>query len=601
MGELFDHFQGASNLPVSAFLGSSQLDYMVESAPGRVCEVRQRDSDRHRVEEFSRVISSLTQVKRRIHVKPHPIPEPCKVRVITLGEAVPYQRLLPVQQWLWRTMSSNPTFRYTAEPILDTWAEVFDPTEDVDELSGSSFVSGDFSAATDNLDPELSAFTWRCVAECSWVRDDDGRVPLSLSGWYDLVLNGLVGHDVLYPGDKEATTQTWGQLMGSPVSFPILNMVNAATTAVALYLFRRIEDPDVRFEPLRELAVSHCRTNGDDLFFVCPDGGYDIWQRVVTLAGLCPSLGKNYLSKDFCVMNSELRCLTRASGPVDSLGHLPGAWRYEVFCNLPLVFGMEAKGEYAGRLVLDKLAWWQLGGLSRAVVRGIDPADSRYSRRLVAFETCHREVLARVPGGVEWHIPQQLGGVGLPRYDRTKPLNQLALQRAAWLSCLDLRKQTKAVTPPKVESSSLWDVLLKAAMSKHVVRLERIVERNPDDDYLPARLENANRKIGACLLASALEVYDAMVDPFKVPCGAPARESAARQYLDACGRALTPEMLRSRAELRYAHEVKKQLRACVKSSLEPMSESTADSWTLRFELVETTYAPHIRSLITLPL
>jgi hypothetical protein len=162
------------------------------------------------------------------------------VRVVTIAEAEPYQKVLPIQKWLWRKITEHRVFKYVGQPIGQEWAEELDLNGGpVAQLlrDGGRFVSGDFSAATDNLDPALTEYAWECICECASVEDEHGVLPLSLSPFAGLVKKALTGHCLDY-GGPVIMDQTWGQLMGSPVSFPLLNIINAATTAVSMFILR---------------------------------------------------------------------------------------------------------------------------------------------------------------------------------------------------------------------------------------------------------------------------------------------------------------------------------------------------------------------------
>jgi len=91
--------------------------------------------------------------------------------------------------------------------------------------------------------------------------------------------------------------------MGSPTSFPVLCLVNVAATLVS---FNRAYGKKVA---LSDLPVC---INGDDvLFWSRNQKHYEIWKQITGECGLKFSLGKNYTSRDFCVINSELYLHTK--------------------------------------------------------------------------------------------------------------------------------------------------------------------------------------------------------------------------------------------------------------------------------------------------
>jgi hypothetical protein len=89
--------------------------------------------------------------------------------------------------------------------------------------------------------------------------------------------------------------QTNGQLMGSPLSFPILCIINllAYWSAMEEYLGYRT--------PFWKLP---CLINGDDILFRSNAEFYLIWQKWITIVGFTLSPGKNYISPHFLTVNS---------------------------------------------------------------------------------------------------------------------------------------------------------------------------------------------------------------------------------------------------------------------------------------------------------
>ena len=87
--------------------------------------------------------------------------------------------------------------------------------------------------------------------------------------------------------------------MGSPVSFPVLCLINIAATLVSYEIRLGLDYVDLSQIPI-------C-VNGDDvLFWAVDQEHYDIWKQVTAKCGLKFSLGKNYTSRRYAVINSEL-------------------------------------------------------------------------------------------------------------------------------------------------------------------------------------------------------------------------------------------------------------------------------------------------------
>jgi len=238
-GGAFQHLASLGGLAkarllVAAVLSLPRLCYMHETRPGRVVAVFSLGGQ----EELLRQVGELVSIGARaefesnsgglIDAEPAAIVEPCKLRVITKGRPTAYHRGLSLQKFLHGTMRRVDVFQYIGHPIrLSNW------TMPVELGPGEFYVSGDYKGATDNLDPSLSVAAWEAI--CRNVHCDG--IPLAFhSLWHTLGRQLLVGHRLHYrrvvedPSARLPVEQAWGQLMGSPASFPILNLVNAAAT-----------------------------------------------------------------------------------------------------------------------------------------------------------------------------------------------------------------------------------------------------------------------------------------------------------------------------------------------------------------------------------
>nr|APG77181.1 RNA-dependent RNA polymerase [Hubei narna-like virus 3] len=232
-------------------------------------------------EEVKHSMETLSRTLDYIGVRSEPILEPFKVRVVSCGDAAPYQLARRYQKGLWEMLACTDTFRLVGSPFTEHDVEQCCL---VPRLTGihSVMVSGDYDAATDRLHPHLaqSAMDEFCRLE---------RVPFE-----DRVLlqRSLTGHVW-----KDGERQCWGQLMGSFLSFPILNLCNAAETRAVM------EDAYEMYIPLE---WSPLKVNGDDILFCLPPAAYPEWSRRMAQAGLIPSMGKNYVSRRYAMINSQM-------------------------------------------------------------------------------------------------------------------------------------------------------------------------------------------------------------------------------------------------------------------------------------------------------
>jgi hypothetical protein len=244
--------------------------------------------------------------------------------------------------------------------------------------------------------------------------------------------------------------------------------VNAAATLVAL-------DERLRKD-------TKIRVNGDDIAFIADQAKYEYWKQVTSTCGLDFSLGKNYTSRDFIIMNSELRrapktlewevqptftgyepvCIDLIKGLTNANGdgsewdefvvydaeyrYIP--WRYEGFLNQSLLYNRVKKGQDAG---LDKdTYWYDLSDISKEMLRGI---SSKYTKKFygVFFKTYESQIREAPKGCQKW-FPKELGGMGLNLGECSfeemntapKEILDLQLKQAAFLACND----KKRLSPP---------------------------------------------------------------------------------------------------------------------------------------------------------
>jgi len=130
------------------------------------------------------------------------------------------------------------------------------------------------------------------------------KIPLILTKWCLIGYLSLVRHRLFYrldTGDYEGFEQRWGQLMGSPVSFPILCLANFITA------FTVIKRRHAQLTPFIFLNLYDIIVNGDDIAFRIERELYPTWIKFVGAVGFAISRGKNYESQNFIIVNSEYR------------------------------------------------------------------------------------------------------------------------------------------------------------------------------------------------------------------------------------------------------------------------------------------------------
>jgi len=218
--------------------------------------------------------------------------EPLKVRTITAGSEEAYYWATYIQKLIHGIVRQHPVFRLIGAPLTlqDIMLSFSEPLR-----PGEFFVSGDYKSATDLISSDLSEVAAREIANCM-------KMPPHIE---ELFVNCLTRHRVVLGKGQSSSRgdQANGQLMGSPVSFPILCLINAALTRLSkeLGLGRKLR--------LTDMALL---INGDDVGFVSDHITYEIWKKITAMGGLQFSVGKNFTSPEFLVLNS---CFFRLGRP----------------------------------------------------------------------------------------------------------------------------------------------------------------------------------------------------------------------------------------------------------------------------------------------
>jgi len=271
----------------------SQLLHMVETRPGKVTQVHGLPTPDVQ-EVLKRAAEESSKGPLKIMVSP--VLEPLKVRLISKGQSWSYYYSRFYQKNLWNHLQSFPQFVLTGRPMdsSDLYEILIqEKLIGLSKLEGLKWVSGDYSAATDNLQATFTrdAFETSLIqAGLSW---DEMEVLRSVI--YNQELH--YPDDMVKRGGLDPIMQANGQLMGSTLSFPILCVVNLVAYAKSIY------DLTGRWTPLRQLPV---KINGDDILFRANDELYGIWQRNVKQVGFDLSVGKNYIHPHLLTVNSEL-------------------------------------------------------------------------------------------------------------------------------------------------------------------------------------------------------------------------------------------------------------------------------------------------------
>lgn len=219
------------------------------------------------------------------------IPEPFKVRVITKGWGPNYEIASAYQPRVWSQLKDHPTFRLVGQTLSPIAMSQFAGEIDPRERDHRYIISGDYKQATDHIPSHISRYIEELIA---------GRCGVPLED-VPVLLSSLVNHvvQVSGPGRCSLKVQRSGQLMGSPSSFPVLCIYNAALSRLAV----ETSQEERSYRMLHDLPML---VNGDDLILAGDLATYLNWKRIVNWAGLKPSVGKTLVSKKFGTINSSL-------------------------------------------------------------------------------------------------------------------------------------------------------------------------------------------------------------------------------------------------------------------------------------------------------
>jgi len=354
---------------------------------------------RSRWKKFMEFVEAEARAERALAI-PLGLKESLKARVISKGPPMIYTYLKPLQKFLWGSLVQHKPFSLIGRPV-DKWyvQDVLGGTLKNDQ----KFLSVDYSDATNNMHLWVSDVLVDLIAD-----------ELKLSDvMREIFKKGLVGHTMVHPRTGEEKLQKRGQLMGSVVSFPLLCIVNFT-------ILRWTRELDMCRE--FDLDNAGVMVNGDDGCFKATRYGYDLWKKIAEFAGLSPSVGKVYFSRQFMNINSTN--FTFSAEPqledyTDDKGEKRDRkinFQLTLFIRMSLYMGMQrSTGVAQSGAPLNTL-----GSQVRQLIQGC-PEGMRETV-LCSWISKHRKKLHGVQ--IPWFLPEELGGFGLPYLKSDKPVLQ---------------------------------------------------------------------------------------------------------------------------------------------------------------------------------
>jgi hypothetical protein len=325
-------------------------------------------------------------------VKATVVSDPLKARVVT-STHVERGLLKPFQQSLHKRLRQLPPFVLTGEWVqADHLNSRFGSK--LKEGKGLCLNSGDFSAATDNVESVISRTIVRTMLEACYPENEKDGAPFHR--FYQEALNSLTDNWIQYEGHSRR--QVRGQLMGSLLSFPVLCVFNFCVWVISHYLSQYANHGMPWSKFLRQLGRKTflkslpVLINGDDILSLADKLEYGTWSDLVKRVGWSLSVGKSYLHPTVAVINSQIFRFTN------------GTFEHVVVFNGGLLapLGQNRSSAWLG----EKPPVDAIGELATQFLRGSkDPVASAGT-----FVSAHRNVLERSKRPL--FLPKRLGGLG---------------------------------------------------------------------------------------------------------------------------------------------------------------------------------------------
>lgn len=219
-----------------------------------------------------------------------PIFEPLKIRMITAGDLNTNGLYSSLQKKLWSGLQRFSPFSLTGKTVVAGDLESLYLRSVSYNKTFRYWVSGDYSAATDNLNRDAS------LAAIEAISGDPITFQVLKKGLMDTLLDfSSCGLDEEEDDNTDFQVMKNGQLMGCVFSFPILCIINLAVYRAALEAYEGIH------YDIQDLPV---KVNGDDIMFLGNKRLISIWEGLIKGVGFEKSVGKNYVSRSMAIINS---------------------------------------------------------------------------------------------------------------------------------------------------------------------------------------------------------------------------------------------------------------------------------------------------------
>jgi hypothetical protein len=343
--------------------------------------------------------------------KVHLVKEPFKLRSITTCPPNDAYLAKYLNRIIHSQVRKHPAFSFADHDVN------LQDLEDFEFQNDEFAVSADYESATDNLKTRYTAWTWLCVCE-----------RLGFADWvFGWGLRTLTRNQWEMPNRKIIYQDETIQPMGNGLSFPLLCMINFSIVRHSCEVDRaevirdRLETTNRvcrKALPVRDIvdlswvlsqkevnARCQIKINGDDaLFKLSRLSSYEYFKKISSSVGLIPSIGKNFISRDFGMINSKLLVIKRDC-------FVEGHFSYIApYVNVGLMKG-------TGRVLSDTRIeesthdafYGSVGESSAALVKGFSLDDG--DRLLTQFVRWNMDKLGKT--WRDWYLPRSLGGLEL--------------------------------------------------------------------------------------------------------------------------------------------------------------------------------------------
>jgi len=337
-------------------------------------------------------------LKESADVDPVALQESLKVRVITKCPPLLMFIMKPLQKYMHSRMKKLKVFKLLGEEVsLKLIQDTFG------SWAGCKFQSGDYQDATNCLESFFSNVAANAVAD----------VLKFSPGYRKLYIRSLTGFSMseanrfgdMFPYGR--MFQENGQLMGSVSSFPILCIVNLAVCSIAL---------ERGFGTTYTINQLPLLINGDDCAFPANYNVNEIWKRTGIIAGLSPSLGKCYHTKDFIQINSRRFLVHDTYFAYIQVSVEPVIAEYYelnfsrvLYINLGLFEGVSRSGSCSDEDLNPILKVQSLSARQHDLMKN-SPIELREMLR-AEFESYNRSLIEQ--SGLPKYVSNRFGGLGL--------------------------------------------------------------------------------------------------------------------------------------------------------------------------------------------